>query len=159
VRIIDGLRGRRSTAGGPRDTQLGSETGLPIPGYDRLSDKEVAAQLHELTQVELAAVDAHERSGRNRPAVLDKLRYMRGEEPFPGYDALDTGEIARRVADSDAQTVRSVRDYERKFRGRREVSDAVTRHLPRAFASTAEVDAREQKAERTRAGIRSRPGG
>jgi hypothetical protein len=46
--------------------------------------------------------------------VLDKLRYMRGGEPLPGYDALTTEEIAKALAGAEAETVKAVRDYERK---------------------------------------------
>ena len=47
----------------------------------------------EFSQVELAAIETYERSHRNRPEVLDKLRYMRGSEPLPGYDALSPEQI------------------------------------------------------------------
>jgi hypothetical protein len=41
--------------------------------------------------------------------VLDKLRYMRGSEPLPGYDALSPEEIATALSGADAETVKAVR--------------------------------------------------
>jgi hypothetical protein len=41
-----------------------------------------------------------------RPVVLDKLRYMRGSEPLPGYDALTTEQIAKTLAGADAEMSR-----------------------------------------------------
>ena len=62
------------------------------------------ARLSRLTQVELAAVEAHERSHRERPVVLNRLRWLRGTEPLPGYDALEPDEIVRALADADQAT-------------------------------------------------------
>ena len=104
-------------------------TRLPISGYDQLDDKEVGDRLSQLSQVELAAVETYERAHGNRPAVLEKLRYMRGSEPLPGYDALTTEQIAEALAGADAETVRAVRDYERKFQHRQSVLDEAARVL------------------------------
>ena len=60
-------------------------------------------------------METYERAHGNRPAVLEKLRYMRGTEPLPGYDALTPEQIAEALAGADAETVKAVRDYERKF--------------------------------------------
>jgi hypothetical protein len=54
--------------------------------------------------------------------VLNRLRWLRASEPLPGYDALDSDEIIRALADADAATVKAVRSYERHRRDRREVS-------------------------------------
>jgi hypothetical protein len=54
-------------------------------------------------------------TAESRPEVLDMLRYMRGSEPLPGYDALSPEQVARALAGADAETVKAVRDYERKF--------------------------------------------
>ena len=53
--------------------------------------------------------------------MLEKLRYMRGSEPLPGYDTLTPEQIAEALAGADAETVRAVRDYERKFQHRQSV--------------------------------------
>ena len=78
-----------------RDTPAVADAGpsddhqLPIPGYDQLKDKQISDQLSELSQVDLATIETYERAHASRPAVLEKLRYMRGSEPLPGYDELD----------------------------------------------------------------------
>ena len=81
--------------------------------------------------MELAALETYERAHANRPVVLDKLRYMRGSEPLPGYDALTTEQIAEALADADTETV-AVRDYERKFGHRQSVLHEAARVLPTA---------------------------
>jgi hypothetical protein len=128
----------------------------PIPGYDELDGKQVSERLSQLSQVELAAVETYERAHGNRPAVLDKLRYMQGTEPVPGYDALTTEQIAEALAGADAETVRAVRDYERKFRNRRSVMDEAARALPSSPASAREKGAREEKAALLREGYAKR---
>jgi hypothetical protein len=42
--------------------------------------------------------------------VLDKLRYMRGREPLPGYDALSLEEIVAALEEADLATIRKVRN-------------------------------------------------
>ena len=59
--------------------------------------------------------------------MLDKLRYMRGSEPFAGYDALSVEEIVAALEEADLATIKKVRGYERKFANRRDVLDAVVR--------------------------------
>jgi hypothetical protein len=64
-------------------------------------------------------VEAYERSHKNRPEVLDKLRYLRTTEPLPGYDALTPAQIAEELAGADAETVKAVRDYDPDGEGER----------------------------------------
>jgi hypothetical protein len=157
MKILDALRKRRSHAGAPGE-EAGSpdEAELPFPGYDKLGVKEVGARLPELSQVELAAVETYERSHKNRPEVLSKLHYMHTREPLPGYDGLSPEQIAEALGGADAETVRAVRDYERKFANRPQVMDAATRVLPTAKASAGEDRADEEKAERVREGFADR---
>src|SRR4051794_41156690 len=119
MKILERLRNRspRGDADDPGTAEASSTDAdrLPIAGYDRLDDKHVGAQLAQLSQVELAAVETYERSHKKRPEVLDKLRYMRTVEPLSGYDALGPEQIATALAGADAETVKAVRDYERKF--------------------------------------------
>jgi hypothetical protein len=163
IKLLDRLRNRslRGEAGDPGSAEASSadEQGLPIARFDQLDRKQVIPQLSQLSQVELAAVEAHERSHRNRPVVLNRLRWLRGSEPLPGYDALDPDEIIRALADADAQTVRAVRSYERHHRHRREVRAEAARVLPTAPASAAEDRAREDKAAArpSRSSVRTRP--
>ena len=129
---------------------------LPIPGYGQLKGKQISDQLSQLSQVELATIETYERAHGNRSAVLEKLRYMRGTEPLPGYDELTTEQIAEALADANAKTVRAVRDYERKFQRRRAVLDEAARVLPTSRASADEKQAREAKASLLREGYADR---
>ena len=88
--------------------------------------------------------------------MLDKLRYMRGSEPLPGYDALTTEQIAGALAGADAETVKAVRDYERKFQHRQSVLDEAARVLPSSQASAGEERAHEEKAALLREGYADR---
>ena len=138
------------------DAGASDEPQLPIPGYDQLDDKQVSDHLSQLSQAELATVETYERAHGSRPAVLEKLRYMRGSEPLPGYDALTTEQIAGALADADSETVRAVRDYERKFQRRRSVLDEAARVLPSSPASAGEKRAHEEKAALLREGYADR---
>ena len=161
MKILERLRNRspHGEAGGLGSAEASSadEQRLPIARYDQLDGKQVVPQLSQLSQVELAAVEAHERSHRDRPVVLNRLRWLRASEPLPGYDALDSDEIVRILADADAATAKAVRSYERHHRDRRDVRAEVARVIPTAQASAAQDRAREQKAALVQAGIRSDP--
>jgi hypothetical protein len=88
--------------------------------------------------------------------VLDKLRYLRGSEPIPGYDALATEQIATALAGADAEMVKAVRDYERKFQHRQSVLNETARVLPTSPASAREKRAHAQKATLLREGYADR---
>ena len=162
VKILERLRHRflpeHASAASSPETSSPDEQQLPIAGYDGLEGKEIIPSLPELSQVDLAAVEGHERAHRERPAVLNRLRWLRGSEPLPSYDTLESGEIVRALADADTATLKAVRSYERHHRARRAVTDEVVRLLPGAQESAGEVRARDQKTALVRAGIRSRPG-
>ena len=159
MKMLEALRKRRSREA-RRDTEAGTsspgEHPVPISDYDQLGDKEVGDRLSQLSQVELATVETYERAHGNRPAVLEKLRYMQGTEPLPGYDTLTTEQIAEALAGADAETVRAVRDYERKFAHRQSVLTAAASVLPTAPASAREERAREDKASLLREGYADR---
>jgi hypothetical protein len=160
MKILERLRNHSShgDAGDPGSAGAGSSDAdqLPIPGYDRLDDRQVGARLAQLSQVELAAVETYERSHKNRSEVLDKLHYMRTSEPLPGYDALSPEQIAKALAGADAETVKAVRDYERKFAHRKQVMDEAARVLPTSQASAGEGRAQEEKDARVREGLAGR---
>jgi hypothetical protein len=159
MKMLEALRNRRSR-GSTRETQAATnspeEHAVPIPGYDQLGDKQISDQLSQLSQVELAAVETYERAHANRPVVLAKLRYMRGSEPLPDYDALTTEQIAKALAGADAETVKAVRDYERKFQHRQSVLNEAARALPASQASPGEERAHEEKAALLREGYADR---
>jgi hypothetical protein len=104
-----------------------AETQLPFAGYDRLDARRVNEGLSDHSQVELGAVESYERSHKRREAVLNKLRYLRGSEPFPGYDAMSVEEILAALPEADMATIKKVRGYERKFANRPQVLDEVVR--------------------------------
>jgi len=157
MKILDALRHRRAPADAVGDKAASPDADeLPIAGYNKLDHSQVAARLGQLSQVDLAAVEAYERSHENRAEVLDKLRYMRTTEPLPGYDALSPEQIAQALVGADAQTVKAVRDYERKFRHRPAVMGETARILPTAKASAGEDRAREAREARVRDGFASR---
>jgi hypothetical protein len=158
MNLLDRFRTRSSDKGpGDAAPQGASDPGQPIAGYDRLKEKEVVDKLRDLSQVELATVEAYERSHRERPAVLDKLRYMRSSEPLEGYDTLDAEGVARELDGADAQRVKAVRDYERKFQRRQQVLDETARVLPDAPESAKDSRAREDKTARVKSSMRVRP--
>ena len=101
--------------------------GLPFAGYDRLRTRQVIDALSDHSQIELEAVEGYERSHQERAPVLDKLRWMRGSEPLPGYDALSVEEIVAALGEADLATIKKVRGYERKFANRPDVLEEVVR--------------------------------
>jgi hypothetical protein len=159
MKMLDALRRRRNKGANDEVESTESspdESTVPIAGYDRLSDTEIGERLSELSQVELDKVETYERAHGNRPAVLNKLRYMHDTEPLPGYDELTTEQIAEALADADAETVKAVRDYERKFQGRQSVLGEAARVLPSSPASAREERARDDKAALLREGYEDR---
>jgi hypothetical protein len=160
MNILKRLRNRspRGGAGDPGSAEAGSPDvdQSPIPGYDDLDHRKIGARLNELSQVELAAVETYERSHKDRPEVLDKLRYLRTSEPLPGYDALSPEQITKALAGADTETVKAVRDYERKFQHRQSVLDEAARVLPSSQASAGEDRAREQQSALIREGFAGR---
>lgn len=159
MRILERLRNRA-----PQDTpEAGSQEPsgaegdqAPIPDYDSMDLKKLGARLSKLSQAELAAVESYERSHENRPEVLARLRYLRGNEPLPGYDALSVEEIAQALAGADTHTVKAVRDYERKFHRRHAVLEEVARVLPSSEASPEEERAHKKQTALVRKGFAGR---
>lgn len=128
----------------------------PFAGYDRLDARQVKDALSEHSQIELEAVEAYERSHDGRAAVLDKLRYLRGNEPFKGYDAQSGEEIVGALEGTDAATLKRVRGYERKFANRPAVLDEVARvqRLRRATQPASTAPAYEPLSARSGASAR-----
>lgn len=154
-------RVRIAALGRAADTPPGTETatvdgGEPIAGYDGLDEKVLIARFRDLSQIELAEVEAYERGHRSRRVVLNKLRYMRSPEPVAGYDALEPNDIVRLLEHGDSASIRAIRDYEGKFRGRRQVLNAAAQALPNAALNVGEQHRRDEKVERTRTGIQDR---
>ena len=99
----------------------------PVSGYDKLKTKEVIASLSSRSQVELAEIESYEHTHQDRVSVFDKLRWLRQDEPLPGYDAFSSDELLAALDKADIAAIKRVRGYERKFRARREVLEEVDR--------------------------------
>jgi hypothetical protein len=99
----------------------------PVAGYDSLKTRKVIASLSGHSQVELAKIEDYERTHQDREEVLAKLRWLRQDEPLPGYDAFSTEEVLAALDNADVSAIKLVREYERKFGARREVLDEVIR--------------------------------
>ena len=99
----------------------------PFDGYDRLKPREVKKDFSSRTQDELEGIERYERANKKRPAILDKLRFMRGRQPLPGYDQLSPEEIGGELEGADIATIKAVRDYEKKFANRPEVLEETAR--------------------------------
>jgi len=124
--------GREASVAAAKSGKEGKEKGPPpIAGYGDLDRRDLMSELCKHSQTELAAIEAYECSHKNRPAVLDKLRYLRGPEPLPGYDALGDAlggeEVLAAFADADVETLQRIRAYERKFQRRPDVLEELER--------------------------------
>lgn len=103
---------------------VAAEQDLAIADYDSLNADEVVGQLSQLSQIDLAKVDAYERRHENRSTVLSRIDSLRGDEPWPGYDELTVDEIGKTLARADASQSREVREYERRHKERQGVLQA-----------------------------------
>ena len=100
---------------------IASEQDLAIANYDSLNVDEVVEKLSELSQTDLAKIDAYERKHENRSTVLSRIDSLRNDEPWPGYDELSVDEIRKTLARADAKRSREVREYERRHKVRQGV--------------------------------------
>jgi hypothetical protein len=117
MRLFKSRRGRDVVAG----ADLPPADSMAIDGYDRLAVRKIIPRLPQLSQEQLTAVESYEREHRQRAVVLEKLRYLRGDEPLPGYDALSPDEISVALRDADLASLDRVRFYERRLRERESV--------------------------------------
>ena len=108
---------------------VASESDLAIPNYDSLSADEVQDKLSELSQIDLAKVNAYERKNQNRSTITSRIDSLQGDEPWPGYDELSVDEIRAVLSEGDDQRVKDVRAYERKHKARAGVMQASEREL------------------------------
>ena len=111
---------------------VASEGDLAIASYDKLTAEEIAGKLAELSQVDLAKVDAYERKNENRTTVLSRISTLRGDEPWSGYDELTAAEVQAALTEGDDDRARRVRAYERSHKARAGVLKAAERDLATA---------------------------
>ncbi|HEX5617636.1 MAG TPA: hypothetical protein VFX51_04420, partial [Solirubrobacteraceae bacterium] len=89
-------------------------------------------RLAELSQIELAKIDAYERRHQDRSTILSRIDTLRGNEPWPGYDELTAAEIQAALSDGDDERAHQVRAYERAHKNRAGVLQATERELANA---------------------------
>jgi hypothetical protein len=111
---------------------VASADDLAIARYDELTADEIVAKLSDLSQVDLAKVDAYERKQQNRTTVLNRVSSLRGNEPWPGYDELTAAEVRAALADADEDRAKAVQVYERAHKNRAGVLSATERELANA---------------------------
>jgi ferritin-like metal-binding protein YciE len=107
---------------------------LAISYYEQRTAEEIAEKLPELSQVELAKVRSFERKNQNRTTVLSRVATLQAQEPWPGYDELNAGEIRSALAVADEQLAKTVHSYERSHKNRASVLDVAARERERAHA-------------------------
>ncbi len=111
---------------------VASESDLAIASYDSLSADEVQDKLSELSQIDLAKVNAYERKNQNRSTVTGRIDSLQADEPWPGYDELGVDEVRAVLSEADETRVKAVRSYERKHKNRAGVLQATERELSNA---------------------------
>jgi ferritin-like metal-binding protein YciE len=105
---------------------------LPIDNYDALTADEIVKRLPQLSQIDLGKVDAYERRHESRSTVLDRVKGLRGDEPWPGYDELNATEVVAELGDAPDERLQTVRAYERSHKDRATVLRATERRLAHA---------------------------
>ena len=108
---------------------VASQSDLAIANYDSLSANEVQDKLSELSQIDLAKVNAYERKNQNRSTITGRIDSLQGDEPWPGYDELGVEEVRAVLSEGDEGRVKDVRAYERKHKNRAGVLQATEREL------------------------------
>jgi ferritin-like metal-binding protein YciE len=111
---------------------VASADDLAIARYDALTAEEIVGRLTELSQIDLAKVDAYERKHENRTTILSRITSLRGNEPWPGYDELNVDAIRTALAEADDDLTAEVRRYERGHKNRAGVLSAAERELSNA---------------------------
>ena len=111
---------------------VASEGDLAIARYDTLTADEIISRLAELSQIDLAKVDAYERKNQDRSTILGRIDTLRGNEPWPGYDELTAAEVQAVLSEGDDERVQQVRTYERAHKNRTGVMKAAERELATA---------------------------
>ena len=63
----------RSLAPMPRRRRAGVGPSFPITGYDELTAAQIGHRLGDLSKPELRKVRTHEKNGKGRKSILDKI--------------------------------------------------------------------------------------
>jgi ferritin-like metal-binding protein YciE len=111
---------------------VASESDLAIANYDSLSADEIQDKLSDLSQIDLAKVNAYERKNQNRSTITSRIDSLQGDEPWAGYDELGVDEVRAVLSEGDETRVKAVRSYERRHKNRAGVLQATERELSNA---------------------------
>jgi ferritin-like metal-binding protein YciE len=111
---------------------VASEGDLAIARYDKLTAEDIIARLADLSQIDLAKVDAYERRNQDRSTILSRIDTLRGDEPWTGYDELTAAEVQAVLSEGDEERAQQVRAYERNHKNRAGVLQAAERELANA---------------------------
>jgi ferritin-like metal-binding protein YciE len=106
---------------------VASEQDLAIARYDQLTADEIAGKLADLSQIELAKIDAYEAKHQNRSTIRNRVNSLRGDEPWPGYDELTAADVRKALADADEDRATAARGYERAHKNRAAVLEIAER--------------------------------
>jgi ferritin-like metal-binding protein YciE len=109
-----------------------SEADLPIARYGTLTAEEITGKLPELSQIDLAKIEAYERKNQNRTTILSRVTSLRSDEPWAGYDELTAAEVIAVLSEGDDDRAKDVRSYERGHKDRAGVLKAAERELTNA---------------------------
>jgi uncharacterized protein (DUF433 family) len=105
---------------------------LPIANYDKLTATEIVERLPEISQVDLAKVEAYERKHQKRTTVLNRISALKRQEPWPGYDELTANEVRAALDEADERVAKRVHDYERSHKNRSSVLEPAARERANA---------------------------
>jgi ferritin-like metal-binding protein YciE len=111
---------------------VASEGDLAIARYDTLTAEEIIGRLADLSQIDLAKIDAYERRHQDRSTILSRIDTLRGNEPWPGYDELTAAEVQAVLSEGDNERAQQVRAHERSHKNRAGVLQAADRVLANA---------------------------
>jgi ferritin-like metal-binding protein YciE len=106
---------------------VASEEDLAIARYDTLTAEEITGKLPELSQIDLAKIEAYERKNQNRTTILNRVTSLRSDEPWAGYDELTAAEVTAVLSEDDDDRTNDVRSYERAHKNRAGVLKAAER--------------------------------
>ena len=108
------------------------EEELPIANYSSLKADEILSKLRNLSQDELAQIQAYERVNQNRKTVLERIDSLQEREPWPSYDGQTVDEITSALSQASQDVVARVRDYERSHKERSSVLKATEKESTNA---------------------------
>jgi ferritin-like metal-binding protein YciE len=111
---------------------VASESDLAIARYDKLTAQEITARLADLSQIDLAKIDAYERKHQDRSTILGRIDTLRANEPWAGYDELTAAEVQAVLSEGDDQRAQHARAYERSHKNRAGVLQTTERELANA---------------------------